>query len=248
MAWGRTGGAPECSARRRAVAVHSGTAPARYALVFAAGRADCRHVSMRASQSAAVDENGASSTPHPTCAGRSRRCRNCIQAPESGRRPIRAVLLTDAELDHTIGLLMLRQSTELEVYATEPVLRTLEDAFPLRRVLSSIHGAALDRGDAWVPTLLDGGRLRPRVPPFSVRGMRQVPPPATATRRRDRLPVAACRSWILGSSPMPWKTPWAGPGPSTRPQWRSGLHRCSRGCVARHVHSSTVPTGRRMRW
>lgn len=49
--------------------------------------------------------------------------------------PIEAVLLTDAELDHTSGLLQLRQGSSLDVYASPPVLRALADGFPVRRIV-----------------------------------------------------------------------------------------------------------------
>lgn len=39
--------------------------------------------------------------------------------------PLRAVLLTDAELDHTLGLLLLREAGDLEVHATAAVHETL---------------------------------------------------------------------------------------------------------------------------
>ena len=39
--------------------------------------------------------------------------------------PLQAVLLTDAELDHTLGLLLLREAGNLEVHATEAVHETL---------------------------------------------------------------------------------------------------------------------------
>ncbi len=39
--------------------------------------------------------------------------------------PLRAVLLTDAELDHTLGLLLLRETSDLEVHATAAVHETL---------------------------------------------------------------------------------------------------------------------------
>ena len=44
-------------------------------------------------------------------------------APLPGTRatPIRGVLLTSAELDHTLGLVGMRQATTLSVYATKPV-------------------------------------------------------------------------------------------------------------------------------
>jgi pyrroloquinoline quinone biosynthesis protein B len=49
--------------------------------------------------------------------------------------PIRGVLLTDAELDHTLGLFLLREAATLEVYATPTVLSALEDALPVRRIV-----------------------------------------------------------------------------------------------------------------
>src|SRR5919202_929529 len=39
--------------------------------------------------------------------------------------PLQAVLLTDAELDHTLGLLLLREADDLEVHATVAVHETL---------------------------------------------------------------------------------------------------------------------------
>jgi pyrroloquinoline quinone biosynthesis protein B len=48
--------------------------------------------------------------------------------PRAGRdTPLRAVLLTDAELDHTLGLLLLREAAALEVHATPAVYATLHD-------------------------------------------------------------------------------------------------------------------------
>ena len=46
--------------------------------------------------------------------------------PHDGRvTPLQAVLLTDAELDHTLGLLLLREARGLEVHATPAVHKTL---------------------------------------------------------------------------------------------------------------------------
>jgi pyrroloquinoline quinone biosynthesis protein B len=59
--------------------------------------------------------------------------------PEGGRGsrlvPLRAVLLTDAELDHTLGLLLLREGHGLELHATETVRDTLCDGTSLLRTL-----------------------------------------------------------------------------------------------------------------
>lgn len=48
--------------------------------------------------------------------------------PREGRAtPLQAVLLTDAELDHTLGLLLLREARALEVHATPAVYETLRE-------------------------------------------------------------------------------------------------------------------------
>jgi pyrroloquinoline quinone biosynthesis protein B len=54
-----------------------------------------------------------------------------------GRRdtPLSGVLLTDGELDHTIGLLMLREGSSLDVYGPAPVLDALRRSFPVRPIL-----------------------------------------------------------------------------------------------------------------
>jgi pyrroloquinoline quinone biosynthesis protein B len=49
--------------------------------------------------------------------------------------PIGAILLTDAELDHTLGLLLLRESDDLEIHASEAVYETLLEGTSLLRTL-----------------------------------------------------------------------------------------------------------------
>jgi len=49
--------------------------------------------------------------------------------------PLQAVLLTDAELDHTLGLLLLREARTLTLYATPAVHKTLCDGSGLLRTL-----------------------------------------------------------------------------------------------------------------
>jgi pyrroloquinoline quinone biosynthesis protein B len=51
--------------------------------------------------------------------------------------PVRAVLLTDAELDHTLGLLLLREGRGLEVHATAAAHDTLRDGTSLLRTLEA---------------------------------------------------------------------------------------------------------------
>jgi pyrroloquinoline quinone biosynthesis protein B len=58
--------------------------------------------------------------------------------PADGRSvPVRAVLLTDAELDHTLGLLLLREGRDLVLHATEAVYGTLRDGTSLLRTLEA---------------------------------------------------------------------------------------------------------------
>src|SRR6266700_8451975 len=63
--------------------------------------------------------------------------------PSPGTRgtPLGAVILTDGEIDHTLGLLLLRESAApLPVYAPAGVAALLGDQWPLYRVLSAYAG------------------------------------------------------------------------------------------------------------
>ncbi len=71
--------------------------------------------------------------------------------PQSGIRstPIRGVILTDGELDHTLGLLHLREASRWTLYATPPVARMLQDDLrlvpALRRYAEiGVHELSLD--------------------------------------------------------------------------------------------------------
>src|SRR5256714_441304 len=73
-----------------------------------------------------------------------------------GRRGsgIAAVILTDGEIDHTLGLLLMRESaSRLPVYAPAGVTALLGDAWPLFRVLSAYSGVE--------PRVLEEGRPIP---------------------------------------------------------------------------------------
>jgi coenzyme PQQ biosynthesis protein B len=55
--------------------------------------------------------------------------------------PLEAVMLTDGEIDHTLGLLALREGpAPLPVYASPGVAALLRDAWPLFRVLAGYAG------------------------------------------------------------------------------------------------------------
>ncbi|WP_112270703.1 pyrroloquinoline quinone biosynthesis protein PqqB [Lentzea terrae] len=55
--------------------------------------------------------------------------------PGPRETPLRGALFTDAELDHTLGLLTLRGGTGLTVWAPGAVLHALRDQFDLRTVI-----------------------------------------------------------------------------------------------------------------
>jgi pyrroloquinoline quinone biosynthesis protein B len=61
--------------------------------------------------------------------------------PRPRGTPIAAVVLTDGEIDHTLGLLLMRESAApLPVYAPAGVTALLRDQWPLYRVLSTYAG------------------------------------------------------------------------------------------------------------
>jgi pyrroloquinoline quinone biosynthesis protein B len=99
--------------------------------------------------------------------------------------PIEGVVLTDAELDHTVGIALLREARELTVYATEIVERILTDdsrLLPTTRAFADVHveRLTLDR-----PTALHDRAGKPAgltVEPFAVRG----DPPRFASDERDQ--------------------------------------------------------------
>ncbi len=94
--------------------------------------------------------------------------------------PLRTILLTDAELDHALGLLLLREGTALDVYGTATVFDALAEAFPLQRLLQhyapirwhevKLHSALhLEDGKLRV-TAFHLGRKRPRFADHSTSG------------------------------------------------------------------------------
>ncbi|MFT0546700.1 pyrroloquinoline quinone biosynthesis protein PqqB [Allopusillimonas ginsengisoli] len=90
---------------------------------------------------------------------------------------IAAVLVTDAQIDHVTGLLMLRErGTPLPLYTTESVFRDLSTGFPITSILSHYcgvehHPIPLD-GSAMQIDVLPGVSvtaipLRSKAPPYS---------------------------------------------------------------------------------
>ncbi len=91
---------------------------------------------------------------------------------------ISAVLLMDAQIDHTSGLLMLREGCPLDVYCTDPVFDDLITGFPLFPMLKSWNGGMhrkplpLDTEQGFSVPAIDGLRihampLSSKAPPYS---------------------------------------------------------------------------------
>src|SRR5579859_1735273 len=74
--------------------------------------------------------------------------------------PIAGVLLCDAELDHTLGLLVLREGATLHIHGTRPVLAALDGPLPIRRLLSDYAKHTWIVVEPGVAFPVDGGRLQ----------------------------------------------------------------------------------------
>jgi pyrroloquinoline quinone biosynthesis protein B len=83
--------------------------------------------------------------------------------------PVAGVLLTDAEIDHTAGLLLLRESTTpVRVYGDEAVGRALSQGYPVLSILERYCGVRWQTMAPGQATSLDGSSLT--VQPFDVGG------------------------------------------------------------------------------
>jgi pyrroloquinoline quinone biosynthesis protein B len=102
--------------------------------------------------------------------------------------PVSGVLLTDGELDHTIGLLMLREGSPLDVYAPEPVLAALQESFPVRRILTPYGAVSWHAVHPGPATALDE-RLTVTVIPLSRKRPRYAQPARQAEAPGD---------WVVG--------------------------------------------------
>lgn len=79
--------------------------------------------------------------------------------PGPRQTPITGVLLTDAELDHSLGLLMLREAADgLRVFAPDAVLQALRGGFPVRDIVDSYGGWSWHPTRPWFE--VDGLRVR----------------------------------------------------------------------------------------
>ncbi|NBV75470.1 MAG: pyrroloquinoline quinone biosynthesis protein PqqB [Methylococcaceae bacterium] len=98
--------------------------------------------------------------------------------PKEGIRDtgIKAILLIDSQIDHTTGMLMLREGKPLEVYCTEMVKQDLSSGFPLFTMLKDYctvnhHPIPCDETPFTIPGIEDiriyAHALKSKAPPYS---------------------------------------------------------------------------------
>jgi len=118
--------------------------------------------------------------------------------PARARRDtaIRAVLLVDAQIDHTTGLLLLREHTEpWDVYCTAAVKEDLSSGYPVFNILAYFRGVnwhevRTDESDftmSHAPGLIfTAVPLRSEAPPYSPHRHNTVPGDNIGVRMRDQ--------------------------------------------------------------
>lgn len=98
--------------------------------------------------------------------------------PKEGVRDtgIKAIMLIDSQIDHTTGMLMLREGKPLDVYCTEMVKQDLTSGFPLFTMLEDYctvnhHPIPCDGSGFTIPSIEDlrfyTHALKSKAPPYS---------------------------------------------------------------------------------
>ncbi|MGR9051619.1 MAG: pyrroloquinoline quinone biosynthesis protein PqqB [Gammaproteobacteria bacterium] len=98
--------------------------------------------------------------------------------PREGVRDtgIKAIVLIDSQIDHTTGLLMLREGKPLDIYCSDMVMQDLSTGFPVFKMLEHYctvrhHNIPLDGGDFTIPGIDDlrfyTWALKSKAPPYS---------------------------------------------------------------------------------
>ncbi|MFH8799240.1 pyrroloquinoline quinone biosynthesis protein PqqB [Streptomyces sp. NPDC017936] len=106
--------------------------------------------------------------------------------PGARQTPIAGVVLTDAELDHTLGLARLREADGLEILATAPVRRALTDRLRLDAVLGPYTTLT------WRDLPCHGGTSGP-----AGRGPRISAVPVSAKRPRYAADAPEDDAWVV---------------------------------------------------
>ncbi len=98
--------------------------------------------------------------------------------PKTGIRDtgIKAIILIDSQIDHTTGLLILREGEPLDIYCSEMVRQDLSTGFPIFKILEHYcgvnhHRIPLNGGSFTIPQIDDlrfhPHSLKSKAPPYS---------------------------------------------------------------------------------
>ena len=98
--------------------------------------------------------------------------------PKEGVRDtgIKAIMLIDSQIDHSTGMLMLREGKPLEIYCSDMVKQDLSTGFPLFKMLEDYctinhHSVPLDGSSFTIPEIDDlrfyTHSLKSKAPPYS---------------------------------------------------------------------------------
>jgi pyrroloquinoline quinone biosynthesis protein B len=89
------------------------------------------------------------------------------------RMPVEGIVLTDAELDHTLGIALLREGRELQLIATPAVLRTIADdsrILPVTQAFATVQTSEIGLGEATPLNYRDGSPSGLTIEMKAVRG------------------------------------------------------------------------------
>ncbi|KUN80706.1 pyrroloquinoline quinone biosynthesis protein PqqB [Streptomyces griseoruber] len=135
--------------------------------------------------------------------------------PGPRQTPIAGVVLTDAELDHTLGIARLREADALEIHATAPVRRALQDRLRLGEILGPYTALT------WRDLTCHGARSLG--PPDD--GLRISAVPVSAKRPRYAADAPEDEAWVVALrlyEPATGRTAVYAPAVAA---WSDALHR-----------------------
>jgi len=129
--------------------------------VCTAARTGSRPVASRRSSTIAIGDGAGEwflGNAGPDLDAALRDCALLWPEPDGSTAPIHGVLLTDAELDHTLGLLSLRQAKELHVYGTATVRNLLSQCglLPTLESYTVVHWHEVRPGERFTLHYRDG--------------------------------------------------------------------------------------------
>ncbi|MER6473551.1 pyrroloquinoline quinone biosynthesis protein PqqB [Streptomyces collinus] len=139
--------------------------------------------------------------------------------PGPRQTPVAGVVLTDAELDHTLGIWRLREAQGLEILATPPVRQALDERLRLSEVLSPYTDLT------WRE--LEGRGARPLDPAGPASGLRISAVPVSGKRPRYAAGAPAHEAWVVA---LRLYDPAAGTSALYAPavaEWSEELHRAA---------------------